>query len=325
MDKDKIATVVDNFKKISILVIGDLLLDHYISGDIKRLNPEEYGSPLLDVERHFDVIGGAANTANNIASLGATVFLYGIVGDDESGRKIISLASIKGLHQRIMIIPRRMTSKKTRLISNKRKRQIARYDEETTLPLFKEQTKDFIKTFKESDLDKADIYLISDYAKGLISKDIIDFLKKQAKKRGKLILSQHKNSNMEIYYGIDLMINIKEAQEISGMIQNYHNIHDIGKKIVSKFKCNLIVTYGKDGMGFYGKNNDYKYASTKSIEAYDETGAGDTALAIVSLSLASKLRILDAMDVANHAAGVVVRKVGTATLSPEELIESYKN
>jgi D-glycero-beta-D-manno-heptose-7-phosphate kinase len=323
MDKDKIATIVNNFKNIKILVIGDLLLDHYISGNIKRLNPEEYGSPLLEVEKHFDVIGGAANAASNISSLGATSFLYGIVGDDESGRKIIALATSNGIIPRIMVVPRRMTPRKTRLISTKRKRQIARYDEENIRELSKEQTKDFIRMFKDSDLENADVYLISDYAKGFMNKEILNFLKKNAKRRSKLIISQHKPSNKDIYYGVDKMINMKEATEISELSSN--NIHDIGKHIVSKYKCNLIITYGKDGMGFYGKDKKYKYAPTKPVEAYDETGAGDTAFAVLCIALASKLKITESMDIANHASGIVVKKVGTATLSPEELIESYNN
>lgn len=322
MNREEISKAFSNIDKVKILVVGDLALDHYISGDIKRLNPEEFGAPLLDVTNHFDVMGCAANTANNIHFIGAESYLYAIIGDDTTGKSLLNILVSNGIKPRIMTINGRITPKKTRLISSSRKRQVARYDEELKTPLTEKQTQDFIDSFSEKELDECQVYIVSDYAKGLINKKIVDFLKKQSQKRKKIFIAQPKPSNSSLFKGIDMMINMKESKEISG-INNDLNIEYIGKKISKLNDSNVIITYGKDGMGFFSKKGDYKYVKTKPIEAYDETGAGDTALSVLCIGLALKLKIQDAMDLANHAAGIVVRKMGTSTLTKQELIDSY--
>ncbi len=322
MNSQEISKALKNIDKVKILVVGDLALDHYISGEIKRLNPEEFGAPLLDVTKHFDIMGCAANTANNIHAIGAESYLYAVIGDDNTGKVLLNLLTSNGINPRIMTINGKITPKKTRLISSTRKRQIARYDEELKTQLTEKQTQDFINSFSEKELDECQVYIVSDYAKGLINKKIIDFLKKQSQKRKKIFIAQPKPSNFMIFKGVDMMINIKEAKEIAG-INNNLSIEQIGKKIVKTNKSNLIITYGKEGMGFFARNGDYKYVPTKPIEAFDETGAGDTALSVLCIGLALKLKIQDSMDLANHAAGIVVKKMGTSILTKQELIESY--
>jgi len=321
MNIERVKEVVRTFPERKILIVGDVMLDHYILGEIERLNPERRATNLVKVTGHSDVLGGAGNTASNIASLGATAYLYGVMGNDKSGKVVYDLVSYNGIKSRIISLRDRITTTTNRLIADDED-LIARFDEEMDTRLNRDQTNILINHFRESDLD-ADVYLISDYGKGIITKTLVKFLRMEAKRRKKLFIVEPKPINASIYYDMDfLMLNSKEAREITGLDKNKH-INHVGRKLISKYWTGgVVITCGKEGMKFFGQEGLYHHSKGKSVPVYDLSGAGDTALAIFSLGLASELGVKDSMSVANHAAAVVIGKVGTATLTLDELLAS---
>ncbi len=321
MNLEKIKEIVRTIPNRKILVVGDVMLDHYIMGEIERLNPERRATNLVKVNGYSNVLGGAGNTASNVASLGSTAYLYGIVGNDESGKVVHDLASYNGIKSRVISLRNRITTTKNRLIADDED-LIARFDEEMDTRLNRDQTNFLINHFRESDLD-ADVYLISDYGKGIITKTLVKFLRREAKRRNKLFIIEPKPVNADIYYDMDfLMLNSKEAREITGLDKNKH-INHVGREIVARYWTGgVVITCGKEGMKFFGQEGLYYHSKAKKVPVYDLSGAGDTALVTFSLGLASELGVKDSMYVANHAAAIVIGKVGTATLTLDELLAS---
>lgn len=326
--------IIKSFKERSVLVVGDVMLDYYIYGETtNRPNPEA-PVPLLDQFDEKYILGGAANTANNISHLGAKVFLYSIVGKDNIGNSIIELASKNSIEPRILELDERISTRKLRIIgkpdTSTVKQQVVRVDQETREPLNYKQTKKFMDSFLLEDLEVAEVYMLVDYAKGIINKTVVDYIKEEAKKRSKLLLVQPKPVNKEIYYNSNLIIvNTKEARELTDYKLDVC-IDDIGFNLVQNYKSNIIITRGKQGMDFYGydkKNMKYvhKHVPTKPVEAFDETGAGDTVFATLGLALASGLEIEKSMYLANKAASIAIRKVGTYAVTNDELIKIIDN
>ncbi len=320
-DVERIKEDVGTFPDRRILVVGDVMLDKNIYGDNIRTNPEA-PVPLLEEGEIKNIPGGAANTANNIAHYGANVFLYGIIGGDHTGQEISNLVSdIRGIEPRLTVIEGRKSTRKMRIMGRVATKvaQTVRIDRETREELTYQQAKYMIQSFRNSDLDQAEVYLISDYAKGFINPQISEFLAEQAAKREKLLMVQPKSRNSYLCHKAGLvMLNRKEAKEISGEKDDFA----AGRHLADGYNCDVIVTCGKDGMIFFGKDGYSMDVSTKPEEVDDETGAGDTAFATVSLGLASGLDYEESMHVANCASGIVIHKIGTATLTLDELLAS---
>lgn len=309
---------VDEFPGKSVLVVGDIILDKYIYGDVSRISPEA-PVPVVKIEKEVAAPGGAANTANNISSLGAMAFLVGVVGNDPSKELLMKELDGKRIDTSgVVVVDSRPTTEKTRVVGNSH--QLVRIDYET-LQEIPEDAENQLKENLRNAIGKCDIIVISDYSKGLITGSLMAYIKDEAGKCGKIIVVDPKPKNAELYRGVYLVTpNTKEAFEISGA----GNSPEAGKIIMEKLGSNVLVTEGPKGMRLFESGKNEVHIPTKAVEVYDVAGAGDTVVAAMALCLSSGLSLKDSAVVANHAAGIVVRKAGTATVTPEELKSTLK-
>lgn len=318
MSTQNLQDVFKDFSKKKVLIIGDVMLDQYTFGTVTRISPE---APVPVVEKTHErfVLGGAANVANTIASLGATAILIGVVGKDYRKDLFIDLLQEKHIKSDLVTSVARPTTLKNRIMVGEFQ-QLLRFDDETTQPLSSEEEKKII-ALVEKDLPKVDAVVLSDYAKGFFSQKLTTAIIKLAKKAKKPLLADIKPKNKDLFVGVDIIApNLKEAQEMS----NEKDTIKAGKILNTFFKTDIVITLGAEGMMVFPKNGAPKQIFPKKVKVFDVSGAGDTVMAVLSLGLASHLPLQEAADIANHAGGVVVQKPGTATLSLEELESEFQ-
>lgn len=313
----KLIEIVNNFKGKRIGVIGDLMIDHFIWGDSERISPEA-PVPVVFVTKESFRPGGAANTANNIAALGGKAFITGLVNTDIPGRQLAKLlekkgVDITGLFQDI----NRPTGQKIRVIA--RGQQIVRIDKEKNEYINKQQEKEVID-FLGSKIKDYDGLIISNYAKGFITKNLAQEIINLSKKYRKFIIADTRPKHACYFKNVTLLSpNYKEAVEIA----KTQDLEKAGKIIQKQLSCNVLITQGSQGMTLF-ENNEVKYFPTKAKEVFDVVGAGDTVAAAFSLALASGAKLEQAAVIANYAAGIVVGKAGTAVVFSEELKKKLK-
>lgn len=313
--KEKI-NKVNKFKNADILTIGDVMLDKYIWGDVNRISPEA-PVQVVEVRKITYTPGGAANVANNIASLSGRARVLGVVGDDES-REILKEELISRKIDPILITGERPTTKKVRVIGHSQ--QLLRLDFEERHPVHTKIRKKIISYVKEL-LPTIDCIVISDYAKGVVTKELIDELREIILPAGKKLIVDPKPRNMNYYRGASLVTpNHKEAAQFADIEEeNDSDLIKIGKKLMKSLESNILITRGEKGMSLFEQNGRITHIPTKARQVYDVTGAGDTVIAAVALALSVGTGYADSAAIANYAAGVVVGKVGTATLNLDEL------
>ena len=305
---------IEQLKKARVAVVGDLICDKYVIGKVERISPEA-PVPVVRVEKEKYFLGGASNVALNLKSLGCEVFLFGVVGNDSCGKRLLNMIKDNGLDTgNILTLEDRPTTLKTRVIAQSQ--QIVRFDREKILRIDKKYAYEIVKGVRESG---ANAVIVSDYGKGVVS----DYLIEELKKLGIFIAVDPKIKNAYAYNGVDIITpNLKEAQEISGIeIDAFPNgIELAAKKIIKKTKCEyLLVTEGEKGMSLFDKNGLIFKQESQAKDVYDVTGAGDTVIAVLTAAISSGFDIKDAVVLSNTAAGIVVGKMGTATVSLEEL------
>lgn len=320
--------VVDSFRKKKILVLGDVMLDHYICGTANRLSPEA-PVPIVNVFEEKYVLGGAANVAANIATLGGKVYLGGIIGKDSAGRIFKDIASKMGIDLLLHETKDFPTIVKTRVIANRH--QLVRFDSEKKANVC--QAKNYLEKLYNVN-ESVDVVAFSDYNKGFFSSYRPEhfFL-------GKSTLADPKPVNIDYFKNVDCICpNLKEALEIIGEKENIIFLNQDNKKLESElfkvsnkisenYNCdNVVITCGEHGMYafVYGSKSQGRLISAKAREVYDVSGAGDTALAVLALSWTAGIDIYDVCRLANAASGVVVGRLGTATLTREELKENLR-
>lgn len=314
--------------RLRILVIGDTMLDHYLWGDATRISPEA-PVPVVGVSHASDTVGGAGNVACNIAALGAAVEVVGAIGRDSNGVKLRLHLTGKGIEfdDRFLLEDAR-TITKTRVIV--RNQQLCRLDHEDSPSVYRKVLGGPERLrLLESKLAKADGVIFSDYAKGVLTTAVIKRIAALAKKGKKFTALDPKPDSGNEFYGLDLITpNRREAIELSGLKFPSEDEVDLDKvcaRIAEKYGSkNLVVTLGPDGMLI---RNDHvvRKIDTAARQVYDVSGAGDTVIAALTLALASGASLEEAAHFANAAAGVVVGKVGTATVTPEELLAYVGN
>jgi D-beta-D-heptose 7-phosphate kinase/D-beta-D-heptose 1-phosphate adenosyltransferase len=332
VDKEKLLKVVDLFNKKdkTISVIGDLILDRYIIGKVRRISPEA-PVPVVEVTNEKKSFGGAANVANNISAAGGKVRLISIVGNDRSGETLFSMLREKKLIDTSYIIvdEKQKTTEKIRIIAEHQ--QVVRVDREIKYT-YNSKTSKKIKELIEKSAKETDAFLLSDYGKGILSKEIIEYSIKTANKFNIPIFVDPKIEHFSSYKYITSMTpNVNEA--FSGMrsIPSYkqEDVEMMGKKIVQKLNLkSLIITQSENGMTVFDnfeKKLKITHIPTKAKEVFDVTGAGDTVISILALSYSITKDILISAIIANYAAGIVVSKLGTATVSIDELKNAIKN
>lgn len=324
---EKIEAALKEFKKRKVLVIGDIILDKFTYGEIKRVNPEQPAAPLAKVLSHEYALGGAANVANNIVALEASCCLYGIVGKDDFGKKIKRLCEKKGIILR-SFSNNQQTIVKQRIMAHGQ--QIARLDHgEKNLEKIKKREKEELIASLEKEIKQYDFVILSDYDKQVFDKELSQKIIDLSNSLNIPVLVDPKPSNIECFKNCTIIRpNKYEAEKITGI--KYQNEEDHLKKM-SEALSNIvnskyvIITCGKDGIFCYDKEKkESLFVGTKAREVANVTGAGDTFAATLALGLGSGLNLSEAAKLANYSAGVVVEKIGTALPSIEEIKNKIK-
>jgi D-beta-D-heptose 7-phosphate kinase / D-beta-D-heptose 1-phosphate adenosyltransferase len=305
-----------------ILVIGDLMIDHYLWGGCERISPEA-PVQVVDISRETTVLGGAGNVINNLVALGAKVSVSGVIGDDENGEELCAMLGAIGVKSKGLVKQlNRKTSKKSRIIASNQ--QILRYDKESKDSIDKSSERAVISYIIDV-IDTCDIVIISDYGKGVITDTLAGGVIAAAHVAGKKVLVDPKGKDYRKYRGAYLLTpNKKEASEATGIVIN--DDESLKKALLSlKAMCSLecsMITLSEDGIAIY--DTSMRRFPTVAKEVYDVTGAGDTVIASLSFALSVGFSIDEAAPFANHAAAVVVGKIGSATVTLGE-IEEYES
>ena len=302
-----------------ILVVGDLMIDHYLWGKCERISPEA-PVQVVAIDKETSVLGGAGNVINNLASLGADVEVISVIGNDSNAAELKTLLDDIHIKTDTLIVQNhRNTSKKSRIIASHQ--QVVRYDKESTEDISIQAQEEILQTFTNN-IEAYDIVLLSDYGKGVLTDDLTKKLIAEANKSHKKVLVDPKGNNYSKYAGSYLLTpNKKEAIEASGIeIKDEETLLQAIVKL--KNECALkvsLITLSEDGIAIY--DDQLRKHPTVAREVYDVTGAGDTVIASLGFSLACGYDIDKAVKFSNLAAGVVVGKLGSATATLNEIIE----
>ncbi len=323
MDKEKLLKIIEQFKDKKILVVGDVMLDKYIWGEVSRISPEA-PVQVVNVLKESYAPGGAANVANNIAALGGKTFMVGIVGKDEANKILLDELQKRNINvDGIFENSNKPTIQKVRVVG--RGQQLLRFDYEKK-GYVDGNAESNILSFVEKNIESFDVIAISDYAKGVITKNLMEKLKEICKEKSKVIIVDPKPKHKEFYKNVTLVTpNHTEAHEILNIEMESEDDISVGKKLIETFNSPVLMTRGEKGMSLFELDGEITSIPTKAKEVYDVTGAGDTSVATIALSLASGANIKEAAVLANHAAGITVGKVGTSTVSIDELKIGIEN
>jgi D-beta-D-heptose 7-phosphate kinase / D-beta-D-heptose 1-phosphate adenosyltransferase len=304
---------VPSFQSVRALVVGDVMLDRYWSGDTSRISPEA-PVPIVHVKNIDERPGGAGNVALNIAALGAQVDLLSFCGDDEAGDILEKKLSQAGVNCYLYKIPQSPTVTKLRILSLHQ--QLIRLDFEEISYQFKYT---YLKQLFEQKVISCDVVILSDYAKGSLAKaqDLIQL----ARKAGKPIFVDPKNNDFNIYKGATVLTpNRREFEGVVGKCDSEQSLLKKGRHLLKAYNFEaILVTRGEQGMTLIQKNKSEVSLSTFAKQVYDVTGAGDTAIACLALTYAKQVDLIQSAQLANVAASIVVGKLGAATVNPAEL------
>ena len=313
---------ISRFPQASVLVIGDLILDHYIWGRVSRISPEA-PVPVVHVDSESLRLGGAANVFNNILALGGKADLCGVIGSDESGRMLLKqLGSTRSGRGGVVIDQDRPTPRKSRVIAHNQ--QIVRYDVERRAEL-KPAMQRRILRYVESRIRELSCLVVSDYAKGVVSATLMSELTRLAALRGIPLVVDPKVEHFSYYKGATVITpNHLEATQAAGVHGDDDQAsNEAGAIIRQRLGCQaVLITRGEKGMSLYEGEDASWHIPTQARQVYDVTGAGDTVIGTLALALSTGASTRAAATLANYAAGIVVGMVGTATVSAEQLSEA---
>ena len=322
---DALPQVVAQASQARILVIGDLMLDQFVFGAVQRISPEA-PVPIVEITGRRHAPGGAANVAANVAALGAQVSVSGITGDDPSAADLFALLKAARVDATpVLRDPARPTICKTRIIAAGQ--QIVRIDHENREPL-PEATRSRLIEAALAALDGVGACIVSDYGKGLVSPELVAAVVDYASPRHIPILVDPKGHDYRKYTGVTLVTpNLREAELAAALpIAGHHDLLLAADRIMTTARCSaLLVTQGPAGMTLFRPDAPPLHSAALARQVFDVTGAGDTVIATLALSLACGATLDDAMLLANIAAGIVVEKPGTATVSLEEIAHWLEN
>ena len=314
-----LATHLERFHEVHVLCIGDIMLDRYISGAVNRISPES-PVPILSVSSSQSFPGGAANVALNIASLGGRCTLIGLVGDDEGAADLNQLLQAEGRIRPVFVAsPQRPTTEKVRFIAHGQ--QILRTDVEISTPV-DDFLSDCLLVEIEKHLHGKNVIVLSDYAKGVLSKPLISQVISWCNAANIPVIVDPKNSDFSRYNGATLITpNTKEAEAAAGhTIADDADVSEAGQILLAKTEINaILITRAERGMSLITRNNQPSHIPTTAREVTDVVGAGDTVISSLALAIGAGAPMQVAASIANAAAGIVVAKRGTAKVSPAEL------
>jgi D-beta-D-heptose 7-phosphate kinase/D-beta-D-heptose 1-phosphate adenosyltransferase len=317
-------------QKTRVLVIGDAMLDQFVWGQVSRISPEA-PVPVLEFERESFMPGGAANVARNLAALNVQTELFGVIGRDMAGAELKRLLRAYNIGQAGLIeLAERPTSLKTRIIAQRQ--QIVRVDREAKDELDQKLTDKLLDLVRRR-LGAAAAVIVGDYGKGVVTQRLLDELRRLCRARGIWLSVDPKPVHRLDLAGVSLITpNRKEAFELAGLPDNTHNLNPLADPALMRVATKLfeelqpallLITLGELGMLLCQRNRNPVHIPTVAKEVFDVSGAGDTVIACFTLAIAAGAAPVEAAIFSNHAAGIVVGKVGTATASPEELLASF--
>jgi len=323
LNKKSLKIILEKIAKTNILVIGDSMLDNYIIGNVERISPEA-PIPIMKIEENFFIPGGAGNVALNLSKFGIKSYFISLVGKDDAGKKLIKLLKLsKNIKTNIVIDEFRKTSIKTRYIGNSQ--QLLRTDEETTSKMSREVEKQIFQCYVKA-IKNSDVVIISDYGKGIFLGNFCQRIIKLALDLKKNVIVDPKNNDFSQYKGAYCITpNIKEAYLATNVnVRDNYTAEKCGLYIIEKnWSKTVLLTRGKEGLSIIEKSNQTHFKADTE-EVYDVSGAGDTVVAFFASAIAAKLDTHTAAELANLAAGIVVKKSGAATVNIEEMLLASK-
>jgi D-beta-D-heptose 7-phosphate kinase/D-beta-D-heptose 1-phosphate adenosyltransferase len=318
--RERLERILDRIAHVRLLVVGDLVLDEYVKGDVERVSPEA-PVPVVHVREEAVALGGAANVARNAVALGGSAAVCAVVGDDAAGAHIADLLRDLGVDpEHLVVASERPTTRKTRVVA--RSQQVVRFDRESHEPLPPSAGRRLVASIERA-LPAVSGVVIEDYGKGVLSRRFATGLMRRFRGANLPVVVDPKNT-VAPYRGAALVKpNLREAEAISGVA--IHGPEDLAAA-VSRLRRrigggDIVVTKGADGMTLFEGDGEGVDVPTVAREVFDVQGAGDTTVTALALSLRAGARLLEAAVIANAAAGVVVGKVGTATASAQEVRE----
>lgn len=315
--------LVQRFASLKALVVGDLMLDHYVWGKVSRISPEA-PVPVVEVAQESEMPGGAGNVGANLASLGADVYISGLLGNDYLGDRLLKkFEECRVRTSHAVRHPERRTTVKTRIIAHQQ--QIVRVDRENR-ETFEPALHQRIWSQVEEALPYVDTIILSDYAKGVVSTSLTKKLIPAARRKGIPVIVDPKPENILYYKNVSTVTpNLKEAMESMGVrsVRTEAELENLGEKLRARINADaVLITRGEKGMSLFERKKPVYHIPTRAREVFDVTGAGDTVISVFALAVAAGANFRTAAELANHAAGLVVAKLGTASVTGSELLKA---
>ena len=311
--------LINRFSKVKVLIVGDVMLDRYWWGSVNRISPEA-PVPIVKLEKTSTAAGGAANVAANVVGLGAETFLVGLIGSDFEAANLSNILEESGISPDYLIsVGSRQTIVKTRIIAHSQ--QVVRVDSENNSPISSNEEQKALEKIQAL-LKKADIVIISDYAKGFLTEKLLARLITTAKAENKKILVDPKGKDYLKYKGATLLTpNQKEASDACGFEDFEVNlIEKAGKTLLERISTDsVLITQGEKGMTLFESDGRIYRFDALARKVYDVTGAGDTVIATLAVAIGAGLNFFEAARIANIAAGLVVEQIGTTAITVEVL------
>jgi D-beta-D-heptose 7-phosphate kinase/D-beta-D-heptose 1-phosphate adenosyltransferase len=319
-EQKRLTGCIDRFSKTRVLVVGDIVLDHYIWGKVTRISPEA-PVPVVNVTRESLLLGGATNVVQNIHALGGRVSVCGVIGSDEAGGQVLRLLRGHGIETDGLIeTDDRPTTIKTRVIAHNQ--QIVRFDRETKDRIGKEIHQRIFDHVRRRVAEGLDGIVVSDYCKGVVTADLMRAIVRVARKNGIIVSVDPKTAHFGLYRGVTILTpNVNEASIGARIeIEDEDSLLRAGALLLKRLDCDaVLITRGEQGMSLFEHGGKVTHIPTVAREVFDVTGAGDTVIGALTLAMASGAGMVDAARISNYAAGIVVGIVGTASVKPEEL------
>lgn len=319
IDKKRALAIIKNFSQSKVLIVGDVMVDQFIWGKVSRISPEA-PVPVVRVTSESYLLGGCANVVNNIRSMGGGAAISGVIGSDDMGRWLLEQLSLMNVDtEGISVEKDRPTIMKTRVIAHHQ--QVVRFDREHTDRIHPDSIRHIIN-YVRGIRDELGAIIISDYNKGVVTRKLIAGIREVIAGTKITVCVDPKQNGFSLYRECDLITpNHQEAERALGT--EFHNEEDVlrgGKALLRKFNFKaVLITRGEEGMTLFENGGDIINIPTEAKEVFDVTGAGDTVIGTFALAVAAGATFKEAAVLANHAAGIVVGKVGTATASLDEL------
>lgn len=325
-ERKRLSTYIGRFPATRILVVGDIVLDHYIWGKVSRISPEA-PVPVVNVTRENLLLGGAANVVQNIHDLGGSVRVCGVIGSDEAGSQVRQLLRAKGIPTDGLIVDQgRPTTIKTRIIAHSQ--QVVRFDRETKDRIGKDSHCRIFDYVKQRIREGLDGIVLSDYCKGVVTTELVRDIVRLARKNSLIVSVDPKVAHFGMYRGVTILTpNASEASIGSKIeIDDEDSLLRAGTLLLRRLKCAaVLITRGEQGMSLFEHGRKVTHIPTVAREVFDVTGAGDTVIGTLTLAMASGATMVDAARISNYAAGIVVGIVGTATVKPDQLKRSIRS